>query len=129
MSRTSRTAPWQVGPVGVFARIAAAALIVLGVDSVFLWPTAPHVAVSVLYLAVPVVLAIRVGRGFPHALGVAAGVLAVATLLAARALADSKAHPAMVTAALLVAAAVSATGLLATVGGWVGQRRSANQQG
>jgi len=124
MLRTPGTAPWQLGPVSAFARITVAALIVLAVDSVLLWPTAPHAAVSGLYFGVPILLAIRVGRGFPHALVRAAGALAVATVLAARALAGSHAHPASTSAAIVVAGAVSATGLLAAVAGWLEQRRN-----
>ena len=125
MDSTTSHRPWQVGPVSPTGRIAAAALVALATDSLFVWQAAPHVLESLAVTSIPVLVAIRVIRGFPRSLELAAMTFAVVALVAAAAVAGiGQSHGPQVTAALTVAALLAAAGLVATALDWLKIRRS-----
>jgi hypothetical protein len=125
MSSSPNTAPWQLAPVSAAPRVAAAALAVIAIDSTFAWQSMPLLA-SIAFLIIPLLVAIRVVRGFPGSLSASAVTLGVTAALAGRALvASTPSRPAYVSSALLVAAIVSAVGLAAVAVAWWGRRQHA----
>src|SRR5262245_13211814 len=77
MQRSPNHAPWQIAPVSAAGRVAATALALLAVDSIFVWSVTPSVLEAAALTAVPGVVAIRVIRGFPRARELAAGTFAL----------------------------------------------------
>jgi len=123
MSSAPNSAPWQLAPVSSASRVAAAALVFLAVDSAFAWKAIPVVA-SLAFLIVPLLVAIRVVRGFPNSLADAAATLASYALLMLVALAAPfDAGTAVVRAALVVGAVLSVAGFAASAVAWWTQRR------
>ena len=112
MPSPALTAPWQVGPVSAPARIAAAALAALAFDSLFTWQASPHFTLAIASTAVPILVGIRVLRGFPRALAAASATFTMALVLSLLAWGRAgQMHASQLTAALTVAVLVSATGL------------------
>jgi hypothetical protein len=123
MSSSPNTAPWQLAPVSAAPRVAAAALAVIAIDSTFAWQSMPLLA-SIAFLIIPLLVAIRVVRGFPGSLSASAVTLGATAALAGRGLvASTPSRPAYVSSALLVAAIVSAVGLAAVAVAWWGRRQ------
>ena len=121
MSTSPNTAPWQLGPVTAASRVAAAALAVIAIDSTFAWRSMPLLA-SIAFLIIPLLVAIRVVRGFPGSLGASAVVLAGTTAFTTLLIASPTSRPDHLSAALLVAVVVSAIGLAAVAVAWRGGR-------
>jgi ABC-type Mn2+/Zn2+ transport system permease subunit len=117
------SAPWQLSEGSAASRIAAAALIAVALDSVFAWRVVP-VLLSIVLLIIPLLVAIRVIRGFPAALPAAAVTLGAVAVIAGISLANpAAAQPANNTASLIVAAIVSVVGVASATAGWLRERR------
>lgn len=112
MQTSPNHAPWQIAPVTASGRVAAAALVLLAVDSIFLWSSTPSVIGAASLTAIPTVAAIRVVRGFPGSRKLAAatfaGILAVALL----ALFQIGLGAGQASAAIVVSIALTGTGLM-----------------
>jgi hypothetical protein len=118
--RPWRPAAWQVGAVSAEGRIAAFALAALAVNSTFFWNAMPNTLEAFLITAVPLVVAIRVIRGFPASLAAAAATFGAIGLLAARVLSHaSRPYSTQLTAALIAAIVLSGSGLAAAIATWV----------
>src|SRR5215216_1573776 len=112
MPSSPDAAAWQAEPVSSPSRIAAITLAMLSIDSAFAWPAMPYVAEAIATTTVPLLVAIRVVRGLPRSLEMAGVTLVAAQLLALRALAQmGLRRPTSLTAAVTMAAVLSATGL------------------
>jgi hypothetical protein len=123
-SQNSLTAPWQIGPVSAAGRIAATATFAIALDSLFIWQLTPNAIVGLAFIIVPLVVAIRVIRGFPLSIRNAALTFAAAEAMALGVLGrPAHAGDAQLTAAVVVASILSATGLLAIAAGTVSARR------
>jgi hypothetical protein len=108
------TAPWQISAVSAAGRIAAASLFAIALDSLFIWKSTPNVIVALAFIIVPLVVAIRVIRGFPLSIRNAALTFAAAQAMALGVLGrPGQASDAQLLAVVAVAAIVSATGLVA----------------
>jgi len=92
MSSSPNTAPWQLAPVSAAPRVAAAALAVIAIDSTFAWQSMPLLA-SIAFLIIPLLVAIRVVRGFPGSLSASAVTLGVTAALAAASSRAGKLQP------------------------------------
>ncbi len=117
-----RSAPWQLSEGSAASRITAAALIAVALDSAFAWHVVP-VVLSIALLIIPLLVAIRVIRGFPTALRAAAvtlGGVAVLTGVSFTTLAFGQATNA---SALIVAGIVSVAGLASAIAGLLDERR------
>ena len=125
MQSSSSAAPWQIGSVSVSGRIAAAALVALSIDSTFIWRAIPVFAEAIAVSIVPLLVAIRVIRGFPRSL-TAAGLTFGACLALSVALLRGVHFPRQMGAALTVALVLSGTGLLAVAVERFRGRRAAN---
>src|SRR4029079_11759022 len=112
MHSSSSTPPWQIGSVSASGRIAAAALVALSLDSTFMWQAIACAAVSIAMTIVPLIVGIRVIRGFPRSL-TAAGLTFGGCLALAAAQLRGGHFPSQMGAALTVALALCGTGLLA----------------
>jgi hypothetical protein len=128
MSTSPTHAPWQLSAASASSRIVAAALVAVALDSTFAWGALPLVA-SLAFLIVPLLVAIRVVRGFPRSHMGAALMLGAAAIVAAavagRTLATPTAlRPAHLSAAITVAGIVSVVGLAAVAMAWWSDRRS-----
>jgi len=122
MSNSSpSSAPWQLSEGSAASRITAAALIVVALDSVFAWRVVP-VVLSIALLIVPLLVAIRVIRGFPVALPAAAVTLGAVAALAGISFANlAVGQPTNSSAPLIVAGIVSVAGLASAIVGWLGE--------
>lgn len=122
MSSAPNTAPWQLAAVSPASGIASAALLALALDSTIAWNAVPLVA-SLTFLIVPIVVGIRVVRGFPTSLRAAGVTLFAALVVAGFALTSAASRPPAVSAVPTVAVVLSAGGLAATALAWLAQRR------
>jgi hypothetical protein len=112
MPSTPNHAPWQVAPVSATDRVAATALALLAVDSVFTWSVTPHVITPAALTAISAVVAIRVIRGFPRSRELAAATFALGLAVASFALFQLGFVAGQASAAIVVAIALAATGIL-----------------
>jgi hypothetical protein len=55
---------WQLSPLTRFGLVSAAALFTLSLDSLFVWSATSNRLISVVFVAAPLVVAVRVARGF-----------------------------------------------------------------
>jgi hypothetical protein len=92
--------------------VAAAALALLAVDSVFIWPLTPNLAGAAALTAVPALVAIRVIRGFPRSRSLATATFASILAVTSLALVNLGLSAGQASAAIVVAVALAATGLL-----------------
>jgi hypothetical protein len=117
------SAPWQLSQGSAASRITAAALIAVALDSTFAWRVVP-VVLSIALLIVPLLVAIRVVRGFPAALLAAAATLGAVALLVGFSIASpSVGQPTTIASPLIVAGIVSVAGLASAIAGWLDERR------
>jgi ABC-type Mn2+/Zn2+ transport system permease subunit len=116
------SAPWQLSQGSAASRITAAALIAVALDSAFAWRVVP-VVVSIALLIIPLLVAIRVIRGFPSALLAAAATLGAVAVLAGVSFTSLVLGQPTNLAALSVAAIVSVVGLAAAIAGSLNERR------
>jgi hypothetical protein len=122
-SSSPSNAPWQLSAGSAASRITTAALIVVALDSAFAWRLVPHV-VSSAFVIIPLLVGIRVVRGFPNALMAAAATLGAGAIVAGGALATSTTSgPGNPAASLIVAIIVSLVGFASAIIGWLGERR------
>jgi hypothetical protein len=117
------TSPWQVGPVSSLGRIAAAALVALALDALFIGPAVPPAAVPLLLALVPSVVAIRVARGLDRSLAIAAFTFALIGGASATGLMRIKSADAYANAPIVVAVILCTVGFVAGMAGWIEQRR------
>lgn len=118
MSFANSPAPWQVGTVSPFGRVAAAALAAIAVDAVSLWNLAPNAAVALATVAAPLIVAIRVARGFERSLPIAM----VTFVMFGAAIATLMLRGTM-SSALGVGALLASVGFVAAAAAWLEQRR------
>jgi hypothetical protein len=104
-------APWQVAPVSPSGRVAAAALALLAVDSIFVWSLTPYLIEATL-IAIPAVVAIRVIRGFPRSRELAAATFSLGLAVASVALHQLGLSAGQASAAAVVAVALAGLGLV-----------------
>jgi len=123
MTPSATHAPWQLAPVSSTSRVATAALAAIAVDSGFLWQVTPHFLVSFALTAIPILLGIRVIRGFPRSAEHAAAAFVAFQLASVGLFAFSQPRNPQVTAALIVAIVLATTGLAAIALGWARTRR------
>jgi hypothetical protein len=118
-----RSAPWQLSEGSAASRITAAALIAVALDSTFAWRVVP-VVLSIALLVIPLLVAIRVIRGFPAALLAAAVTLGAVAVLAGVSLTNlAVGQPTNISSPLIVAGIVSVAGLASAIAGWLDERR------
>ena len=110
MQPSPNHAPWQIAPVSATGRVAAAALALIAVDSIFVWSITPSVIAAAL-AAIPAVVAIRVIRGFPRSRELAAATFALALAVASVALFQIGLVAGQASAAIVVSIALAAMGL------------------
>ena len=124
MQPSPNHAAWQVAPVSATGRVAAAALALLAIDSVFLWSGSPNLIAAAALTAIPAVVGIRVIRGFPRSRELAAATFA--SILVVGSLANFRIGLAagQASAAIVVSIALAAMGLVALAMAKL-QRRSA----
>ena len=115
MQPSSNHAPWQVSPVSPTGRVAAAALALVAIDSVFTWSVTPHLIEAAALTAIPAVVAIRVIRGFPRSRELAAATFASILVVASVALFRLGLVAGQASAAIVASIALAATGLLSLV--------------
>ena len=123
MTPSATHAPWQLAPVSSTSRVATAALAAIAVDSGFLWQAAPHFLVSFALTTIPILLGIRVIRGFPRSTEHAASAFVAFQLGSVGLLVFSRPRSPQVTAGLIVAIALATTGLAAIALGLAKSRR------
>jgi hypothetical protein len=112
MQPSPNHAPWQVTPVSATGQVAAAALALLAVDSVFTWSMTPYLIEAAALTAIPTVVGIRLIRGFPRSRELAAATFASILAVASLALSQLGLFAGQASAAIVVAIALAATGLL-----------------
>jgi hypothetical protein len=112
MQTSPNHAPWQVAPVSATGRVAAAALALLAVDSVFTWSMTPYWIEAAALTAIPAVVAIRLIRGFPRSRELAAATFASILAVASVALFQVGLVAGQARAAVVVSIALAATGIL-----------------
>jgi len=112
MQPSPNHAPWQVAPVSATGRVAAAALALLAIDSVFIWSITPYPIAAAL-AAIPAVVAIRVIRGFPRSRELAAATFGFGLALASVGLFQLGLIGGQASAAIVVAIVLAGTGALA----------------
>ena len=105
-------APWQIAPVSATGRVAATALALLAVDSIFVWSVTPSVIGATALIAIPAVVAIRVIRGFPRSRELAAATFVSIVAVASAALFQLGLVAGQAGAAIVVSIAVAAMGLV-----------------
>lgn len=93
--------------------MAAAALALIAVDSIFVWSVTPSVLEAAALTAVPVGVAIRVIRGFPRARELAAATFALILAVALVAIVQLGLVAGQASAAVAVSIALAGTGLVA----------------
>src|SRR6185503_20123589 len=113
MPSQTNSAPWQVAPVSATDRVAAAALALLAIDSIFVWSTTTSVIGRAALTAIPGVVAIRVIRGFPRSRELAAATFASILAVGIVALFQLGIIAGQARVAIVVAAALGVSGLLA----------------
>jgi hypothetical protein len=118
MPSQTNSAPWQVAPVSATDRVAAAALALLAIDSIFVWSTTTSVIGRAALTAIPGVVAIRVIRGFPRSRELAAATFASILAVGIVALFQLGIIAGQARVAIVVAAALGVSGLLALA--WTG---------
>jgi len=122
MSSTPSTAAWQVGPVSVSDRIASKLLLILAVGAIAARAALPFrssVAVVIL-TAIPLLVAVRLIRGFPASVSTAAATFGGYALLAIAALTTGGvSNSPEMAGALSLAAIASGLGLVCTVPRWI----------
>jgi hypothetical protein len=123
MQPTPNHAAWQIAPVSVTGRVAAAALALLAVDSIFVWSVAPNLIEAAALAAIPAVVAIRVIRGFPRSRELAAATFAFGLAVGFVALFQVGLGAGQASAAIVVSIALAAMGLLALALAGVRNRR------
>jgi hypothetical protein len=112
MPSSPNQAPWQVAPVSATGRVAAAALALLAVDSIFAWSLTASVVGAAALTAIPAVAAIRVIRGFTRSRELAATTFASILVVASVALFQLGLVTGQAGAAIVVAIALATIGLL-----------------
>ena len=113
MQPSPNHAPWQVAPVSATGRVAAAALALLAIDSVFIWSIMPYLVAAAVLSTIPAVVAIRVIRGFPRSRELATATFALALALASVALSRLGLGAGQASAGIVVAIVLAVTGVLA----------------
>lgn len=112
MQPSPNHAPWQVAPVSATGRVAAAALALLAVDSIFTRSVTPDLIETAVLTAIPAVVAIRVIRGFPHSRELASATFASILAVASFALSQIGLFAGQASAGIVVSIALAATGIL-----------------
>jgi hypothetical protein len=112
MPTSPNHAPWQIAPVSATSRVAAAALALLAVDSIFVWTVTPSAIDAAVLTAVPAVVAIRVIRGFPRTRQLAGVTFAAFLVVALLALSRLGLVAGQTSAAIVVAIGLAAMGAL-----------------
>jgi len=125
MSSAPGIRPWQLSAVTRRGVVSAVALVTLALDSLFVWSATSNRLISVVLVAAPLVVAVRVARGFDRSLPAALWTFAGATALAAGQLRSLTPVPSAVTAAADAALVVSAVGIAATVAALIESRARA----
>lgn len=117
------SAPWQLSAGSAASRITAAALIAVALDSAFAWRVVP-VVLSIALLIIPLLVAIRLIRGFPAALVAAAVTLGAVAVLVGLSIANpAVGQPTAIASPLIVAGIVSVAGLASAIAGLLDERR------
>ena len=93
-------------------RVAAAALALLAVDSIFTWSVTPDLIEAAVLTAIPAVVAIRVIRGFPRSRELASATFASILAVASFALSQIGLFAGQASAGIVVSIALAATGIL-----------------
>ncbi len=122
MQPSPNYAPWQIAPVSATDRVAAAALALLAIDSVFVWSATTSVIGRAALTAIPAVVAIRVIRGFPRSRELAAVTFASILAVGIVTLFQLGLIAGQARAATVVAVALAVSGLLTLA--WTGLRNS-----
>ena len=112
MQPSPNHAPWQVAPVSATGRVAAAALALLAIDSVFTWSVTPYLIEAAALTAIPAAMGIRVIRGFPRSRQLAAMTFASILAVASFALSQLGLFAGQASAAIVVSIALAATGIM-----------------
>ena len=120
MQTSPNHAPWQIARVSATGRAAAAALALIAVDSVFVWSMTTSMIEAAALTTIPAIVAIRVIRGFPRSRELAAATFAVALAAAVAALFQVGIVAGQASAAIVVAIALAASGILTLA--WTGLR-------
>jgi hypothetical protein len=107
---------WQLSPLTRFGLVSAAALFALSLDSLFVWSATSNRLISVVLVAAPLVVAVRVTRGFDRSLHAAFWTFAGAIGLAASQLRSPSPAPSWVTASASAALLLSAVGIAVSLG-------------
>ena len=123
MQPSANSAPWQIAAVPTSGRVAAAALALLAVDSVFAWSMTSMIESAALTI-IPAVVAIRVIRGFPRSREIAAATLAAGVAVGLAALFRVGVGAGQTSGAIVVGIVLAASGLLTLAWSWVLDRRS-----
>jgi len=123
MSVVPKTAPWQLGPVSSLGRITAASLLALSVDAVGLTELSPNVLIGLTFVFAPLLVGIRVARGFDRSLPTAMITLGLVGIAIGAQLALGAPVYGNSRNALAVAAALVVSGLVAAVAAWFEHRR------
>jgi len=126
MQLSPNQAPWQVAPVSATGRVAAASLSLLAFDSIFVWSMTTSVIEAAALTAIPAVVAIRVIRGFPWSRELAAATFASSLAIAIATLFQREIATGQTRAAIVVAIALSAAGLLTLA--WSARRNGPSTQ-
>ena len=113
-------APWQIAPVSATGRVAAASLALLAIDSIFVWSMTTSMIEAAALIAIPAFVAIRVIRGFPRSRELAAATFTLSLAVAILALFRLGLVAGQTSAAIVVALALAASGLLTLA--WNGLR-------
>jgi len=123
MQPTPNHAPWQIAAIPTSGRVAAAALALLAVDSIFVWSMTSMLEAAALTV-IPAVVAIRVIRGFPRSREMAAATFAAGVAVGVAALFRLGVGAGQTGGAIVVAIVLAASGLLTLAWSWVLDRRS-----
>jgi len=123
MHPTPNHAPWQIAAIPTSGRVAAAALALLAVDSIFVWSMTSMIEAAAL-IVIPAVVAIRVIRGFPRSREMAAATFAVGVAVGVAALFRLGGGAGQTGGAIVVAIVLAASGLLTLSWSGVVDRRS-----
>lgn len=95
--------------------MAAVALALLAVDSIFVWSLTPYLIEAAALTAIPAVVAIRVIRGFPRSRQLAAVTFSLGLAVASVALYQLGLRAGQASAAAVVAVALAGMGLVSLV--------------
>lgn len=113
MQPSPNHAAWQLAPVSATGRVAAAALTLLAIDSVFVWSVMPNLIAAAALTAILAVVGIRVIRGFPRSRELATATFASILVVASLSLFRIGLAAGQASAAIVVSIALAAMGLLA----------------